>query len=152
MAAGKETYTLRFCRFSGVSAAVVLRRFRMAFLSLLSCVPSSAEPIPHSGGVYYEYGAGGLESMTLWVVTLFTYVTDLMFAVAGILVIYNATSIYLKMQTGEGGIIKSLLMLVGSCIFMITMIIVLPAFFGYHYHSHVVPTVFRFSFQNKVYI
>ena len=47
---------------------------------VFSCLPSSAETIPNSGGVYYEYGAGGLEQMTLWIVTLFTYVTDLMFA------------------------------------------------------------------------
>jgi hypothetical protein len=35
------------------------------------------------------------------------------------------------MNTGEDGITKSIMMLIGACIFMIGASIVFPAFFGY---------------------
>ena len=39
--------------------------------------------------------------------------------------------IYIKMNTGEEGIIKQIMMVVGACIFLISAAIVLPAMFGY---------------------
>ena len=47
------------------------------------------------------------------------------------LVIVSAFQIYIKMNTGEDGIVKSFLSLLGACLFIIGASIVLPAFFGY---------------------
>lgn len=39
--------------------------------------------------------------------------------------------IYIKMNTGEDGVVKSIVSLVGACLFIIGASIVFPAFFGY---------------------
>ena len=38
----------------------------------------------------------------------------------------------LKMNTGEGDVTKSIMMLIGACLFMIGATILFPAFFGYN--------------------
>ena len=43
----------------------------------------------------------------------------------------SALQIYIKWNTGEDGIVKSILMLFGACMFIIGASIVFPAFFGY---------------------
>ena len=51
---------------------------------------------------------------------------------AAIVAIIGALQIYFKMTTGEGDITKSIMMLVGACLFMIGAFILFPAFFGYN--------------------
>ena len=53
------------------------------------------------------------------------------YAVAGGFAVIAAFQIYIKMNTGEDGITKHILTLVGSCLFIIGATIVFPAFFGY---------------------
>lgn len=53
------------------------------------------------------------------------------YSIASVLVIVSAFQIYIKMNTGEDGIVKSFLSLLGACLFIIGASIVLPAFFGY---------------------
>ena len=50
---------------------------------------------------------------------------------AGICVIVSGFQIYVKMNTGEDGITKSVVTLVGACLFLIGAFLVFPAFFGY---------------------
>lgn len=59
------------------------------------------------------------------------YIVYLCYAVAGIVVIVSALQIYIKMNTGEEGVKKNIMMLVGACLFLIGATIVFPAFFGY---------------------
>ena len=47
------------------------------------------------------------------------------------LVVVAALQIYIKMNTGEDGVVKSIVSLVGACLFIIGASIVFPAFFGY---------------------
>ena len=47
------------------------------------------------------------------------------------LAVISALQIYIKWNTGEDGIVKSILMLFGACMFIIGASIVFPAFFGY---------------------
>lgn len=51
---------------------------------------------------------------------------------ASIVAIIGALQIYIKMNTGEGDVTKSIMMLVGACLFMIGATIIFPAFFGYN--------------------
>ena len=53
------------------------------------------------------------------------------YAVAGLVAVIGALQIYIKMQTGEGDITKSIMMLLGACLFMIGAYVLFPAFFGY---------------------
>ena len=49
--------------------------------------------------------------------------------------IISALQIYIKMNTGEDGITKSIMTLIGAIIFMISASIVFPAFFGYQIYT-----------------
>jgi hypothetical protein len=55
----------------------------------------------------------------------------LVYAVSSIVAIIGALQIYFKMTTGEGDVTKSIMMLIGACLFIIGASIVFPAFYGY---------------------
>ena len=84
-----------------------------------------------SGGVDYSWGASALANAHDYTVTMMLYVVYLTYAIAALVAIIGALQIYIKMQTGEGDITKSIMMLVGACLFMIGAYLVFPAFFGY---------------------
>lgn len=84
-----------------------------------------------SGSVNYTWGADALATMHDFVVTMMLYVLYICYALASILVIVSALQIYIKMNTGEDGISKSIVSLLGACLFIISASIVFPAFFGY---------------------
>ena len=96
-----------------------------AFLSL----PMSASA--KCGGVDYSWGASALSNAHDYTVTMMLYVVYLSYAVAALVAIIGALLIYIKMQTGEGDITKSIMMLIGACLFMIGAYVLFPAFFGY---------------------
>ena len=83
------------------------------------------------GGVDYSWGSDALAMMHDYVVTMMLYVLYIAYAVAGIVVVVASLQIYIKMNTGEEGIVKQIMMVVGACIFLISAAIVLPAMFGY---------------------
>ena len=66
-----------------------------------------------------------------YVVTMMLYVLYVCYAIASVLAIVSALQIYIKMNTGEDGITKSITSLVGACLFIIGASVVFPAFFGY---------------------
>lgn len=83
------------------------------------------------GNVDYSRGADALASAHDYAVTMMLYVVYLCYAIAGIVAIISALQIYIKMNTGEEGLKKNIMMLVGACLFLIGATIVFPAFFGY---------------------
>jgi hypothetical protein len=102
------------------------KRILSALCTLLPC-----SVFAKSGGVNYSWGADALASMHDYVVTMMLYVQYVIYAVAGGFAVIAAFQIYIKMNTGEGGITKHILTLVGACLFIIGATIVFPAFFGY---------------------
>ena len=84
------------------------------------------------GSVDYSWGADALASMHDYVVTMMLYILWLAYAFAAIMAIISALQIYIKMNTGEEGVTKSIMTLVGACLFIIGASIVFPAFFGYN--------------------
>lgn len=84
-----------------------------------------------SGSVNYSWGADALATMHDYVVTMMLYVLYICYAVASVFVIIAALQIYIKMNTGEEGVTKSIISLLGACLFIIGASIVFPAFFGY---------------------
>ena len=83
------------------------------------------------GGVDYSWGADALSNAHDFTVTMMLYVVYLVYAIAAIVAIIGALQIYIKMNTGEEGVKKNIMMLVGACLFLIGATIVFPAFFGY---------------------
>ena len=84
------------------------------------------------GNVDYSWGADALSNAHDFTVTMMLYVVYLVYAIAAIVAIIGALQIYIKMNTGEGDVTKSIMMLIGACLFMIGATILFPAFFGYN--------------------
>lgn len=84
-----------------------------------------------SGSVNYSWGADALATMHDFVVTMMLYVLYICYTIASVLAVISALQIYIKWNTGEDGIVKSIMMLFGACMFIIGASIVFPAFFGY---------------------
>ena len=98
-------------------------------LCLFCFIPCTA--LAKSGGVNYSWGADALATMHDFVVTMMLYVLYICYAVASVFVVVTALQIYIKMNTGEEGVAKSIVSLLGACLFIIGASIVFPAFFGY---------------------
>lgn len=103
---------------------------RYGLLTLLLFIPFTGA-FASFGVTNYELGTKGLMDMTEFTLASMSVVVQICFAIGTILAIYGATTIYIKMQNGEDGVIKSIYLLVGACIFLVAMTIVFPEFFGW---------------------
>ncbi len=56
-------------------------------------------------------------------------VQELMYAIAAVIGIVGAFSVYFKMQNGDQDVKKTIMMTIGGCIAMVAMATALPAFF-----------------------
>jgi hypothetical protein len=115
-----------------------LSRLMMTMAMAAVVTPLSADPIL-CGGTNYNQGINALMGMTSFVTTMMTCTMSITTAVAGIVSLIGALNIYIKMNTGQEGITKSIVMLVGGVLFMIAATITMPAFFGFSYASGYVP-------------
>lgn len=107
-----------------------MRRIKKAISVLFgTAIPFAA--YAKGGSVDYSWGADALATMHDYVITLALYVLYLCYAIAAIMAVISAIQIYIKINMGEDGVIKSIVTLVGACLFIIGASIVLPAFFGY---------------------
>lgn len=116
-----------------------VKRIVTLFLLLLIVTAASAEQYTNGGGgaVNYSFGYDGLSEMCNYVLTMMTSVSMLLCAIAALMTIYSSCSIYIKMNTGGDGITKDIIMLVGACLFLLSALIVLPAFFGIHFDGDI---------------
>lgn len=104
---------------------------QLSALMLVALLSSSQAVFAKSGSVDYSWGADALANAHDFTVTMMLYVLYLCYAIAAIMTIISALQIYFKMQAGEGEVTKSIMTLIGACLFMIGASIVFPAFFGY---------------------
>ena len=95
------------------------------------CLPFPYTAFAKSGSVNYSWGADALATMHDFVVPMMLYVQYICCTIAGVYVIVSVCQIYIKMNTGEDGITKSIMTLVGACLFLIGAFYVFPAFFCY---------------------
>ena len=121
--APKVPYTRTNCREERMQTS------RNFLLALGIAIPTSLSA--KCGGVDYSWGADALATMHDYVVTMMLYIVWLAYAFAAIIAIISALQIYIKMNTGEEGVTKSIMTLVSACLFIIGATIVFPAFFGY---------------------
>ena len=105
-----------------------MKTFKSKTYLLLSALLLLTQPVMATCGTTdYSGNSGRLYNMVVFILTCCTAVLYLLYA------IYSATSIYIKMQAGEEGFTKSIIILVGSCLFLLIATIVLPAFFGFQF-------------------
>lgn len=78
-------------------------------------------------------GAAGSKAFTAVTTDLTSYVPlirNLCYALAGIVAIGGAISVYIAMNNEENDVKKKIMMVVGACIFLIAAATYLPQFFG----------------------
>ncbi|WP_416334070.1 DUF4134 domain-containing protein [Bacteroides pyogenes] len=104
-----------------------LARVVLAAVLAVCCQSVSAK----CGGVDYSWGADGLAKAHDFVITMLLYVVYVCYAVAGIVSVIASLQIYFKINAGEEGWKKEIMMVVGAILFIIGATVVFPAFFGY---------------------
>jgi type IV secretory pathway VirB2 component (pilin) len=92
--------------------------------------------IIYGQGYALDGGGGGntapLETVTSDIAQYIEPVRMLIYAIAAIVAIGGGISVYVKMNNEEQDVKKSIMMIVGACIFLIAAATALPAFFGYN--------------------
>lgn len=103
-----------------------VKNLRIRGAMIVACLLSSLGA--HAGDV-------GISAFTSTSNSLWNYVPSvqlLVYAIAGIVAVVGAISVYIKMNNEEQDVKKSIMMIVGSCIFLVSAATGLPKFFGYN--------------------
>ena len=74
-------------------------------------------------------GAGGFTKATTEISSYQTPVSNLMKAIAAVIVLVGAFNVYFKMQNGDQDVKKTIMMTIGGCVAFIAMSEALPLFF-----------------------
>ena len=78
----------------------------------------------------YSAGTTALGTVTSEIAKYVPVAVKLCYAIAGVVAVVGAISVYIKMNNEEQDVKKSIMMLVGACIFLIAAAQALPLFFG----------------------
>ena len=78
----------------------------------------------------YSAGTKALGTVTTEIAKYVPVAVKLCYAIAGVVAVVGAISVYIKMNNEEQDVKKSIMMLVGACIFLIAAAQALPLFFG----------------------
>lgn len=98
-----------------------------AAIAFLSPVSAFAQELAGTG---YEAGTNAMEEVATELVKYIPYIVNLCYALAGIVAIVGAISVYIAMNNDEQDVKKKIMMVVGACIFLIAAANALPLFFG----------------------
>ena len=87
----------------------------------------------NSGGIRnageYSAGTGAIETVAGEIAAYVPLVVKLCYAIAGVVAVVGAISVYVKMNNEEQDVKKSIMMIVGACVFLIAAAQALPLFF-----------------------
>ena len=78
----------------------------------------------------YSAGTSALSQVTTEIAKYVPVAVKLCYAIAGVVAVVGSISVYIKMNNEENDVKKSIMMLVGACIFLIAAAQALPLFFG----------------------
>lgn len=103
------------------------QRLRM-LVCLLVC--GTATVLAQSSAGDYTAGTDALATVTEEIAKYVPIVVKLCYAIAGVVAVVGAISVYIKMNNEEQDVKKSIMMIVGACIFLVAAAQALPLFFG----------------------
>ena len=106
--------------------AVMSPRFGMMVAMLCMVTLTFAQ----NGAGDYSAGTTALGTVTTEIAKYVPVAVKLCYAIAGVVAVVGAISVYIKMNNEEQDVKKSIMMLVGACIFLIAAAQALPLFFG----------------------
>ena len=95
--------------------------------AIISPVAAAAQSLAGTG---YDAGTSAMEEVASQIVAYVPYVVNLCYALAGVVAIVGAISVYIAMNNEEQDVKKKIMMVVGACIFLIAAANALPMFFG----------------------
>lgn len=97
---------------------------------MLMLIFSTVAAVAQNAAGDYSAGTTALSTVTDEIAKYVPYVTKLCYAIAGIVAVVGAISVYIKMNNEEQDIKKSIMLIVGACIFLVAAAQALPLFFG----------------------
>ena len=107
------------------------RVVRCCVMTVLSMVLGVTHAFAEAaGGAGYEAGKNAISEASEQIAQYVPIATKLCYAIAGVVAIVGAISVYVKMNNEEQDVKKSIMMIVGACIFLIAAAQALPLFFG----------------------
>ena len=101
-------------------------RMKMAALMLLC---GTAVTFAQNAAGDYTAGTNALSTVTEEIAKYIPYVVKLCYAIAGVVAVVGAISVYIAMNNEEQDK-KKIMMVVGACIFLVAAAQALPLFFG----------------------
>lgn len=101
-------------------------KVKMLALTLLSGTAAMAQ----STAGDYSAGTTALSTVAEEIVKYVPIMVKLCYAIAGVVAIVGAISVYIAMNNEEQDVKKKIMMVVGACIFLIAAAQALPLFFG----------------------
>ena len=102
---------------------------KMQMLMLVLLCGTTAAMAQNSAGDY-SAGTTALATVTEEIAKYVPFVVKLCYAIAGVVAIVGAISVYIAMNNEEQDVKKKIMMVVGACIFLIAAAQSLPMFFG----------------------
>lgn len=102
---------------------------RMKTLALMLVVGTTAVMAQNTAGDY-SAGTAALTQVTEEIAKYIPIVVKLCYAIAGVVAVVGAISVYIAMNNEEQDVKKKIMMVVGACIFLIAAAQALPLFFG----------------------
>ncbi len=108
----------------GVASSKKTQMFAMMLLFGVTAVMAQ-----NSAGDY-SAGTTALTTVTEEIAKYVPIVVKLCYAIAGVVAVVGAISVYIAMNNEEQDVKKKIMMVVGACIFLIAAAQALPLFFG----------------------
>ncbi len=104
--------------------------FALAFVASLLLTMFPLETFAQNTAGDYSAGTTALGTVTTEITKYVPVVQKLCYAIAGVVAIVGAISVYIAMNNEEQDVKKKIMMIVGACIFLIAAAQALPLFFG----------------------
>lgn len=116
----------RMCRKAKKTIMQVSTKVKMLIIALLGGIPAMAQ----STAGDYSAGTTALSTVAEEIVKYVPVMVKLCYAIAGVVAIIGAISVYIAMNNEEQDVKKKTMMVVGACLFLIAAAQALPLFFG----------------------
>ena len=110
----------------GIVGAVL---YKVAMLAILLVSAPAALMAQNTAGDYTA-GTNALTTVAEEIAKYVPIMVKLCYAIAGVVAIVGAISVYIAMNNEEQDVKKKIMMVVGACIFLIAAAQALPLFFG----------------------
>jgi type IV secretory pathway VirB2 component (pilin) len=111
------------------TAKSVLSSGRLKTLAFMLLVGGGIAMAQNSAGDYTA-GTTALTTVTEEIAKYVPIVVKLCYAIAGVVAVVGAISVYIAMNNEEQDVKKKIMMIVGACIFLVAAAQALPLFFG----------------------